>query len=339
MVSAGIEVGAAFQLMRGCSRHHRVIKDVARDVIERRLSVAELTGRQPRPPGPSPTPRQVVDRQDDPPGPRESPLLLDKARMSELIAPLPAVPTTPTTAPTTAPTAAPTTTPTTTPTSRPMRITIIDRHSLFADAISQVLQRQSYIVTTLDAAHAETSLPLLLTAGLRSAARLILLGQDLGPLGEGIRLIAPLANTGTTVILLTESTDRAQWGRALQQGARDVVHKASTLSQVVRTTHRVRDGLPLMSAVQRTALIAAARTEHEEVRDLQAHLDRLTHREQEVLGCLMEGRTAQDIARTDVVAVATVRSQVKAILYKLEVRSQIAAVGAAYRAAWHPPPA
>ncbi len=57
----------------------------------------------------------------------------------------------------------------------------------------------------------------------------------------------------------------------------------------------------------------------------------------EILGALMNGEPVQEIARTNVVAVATVRSQVKSILTKLELQSQIAAVGAAHRAAWRPP--
>jgi DNA-binding NarL/FixJ family response regulator len=39
------------------------------------------------------------------------------------------------------------------------------------------------------------------------------------------------------------------------------------------------------------------------------------------------------------VSETTVRTQVKAILAKLEVRSQLAAVGLAHRAGWQPPEA
>jgi DNA-binding NarL/FixJ family response regulator len=45
----------------------------------------------------------------------------------------------------------------------------------------------------------------------------------------------------------------------------------------------------------------------------------------------------REIARSAVVSEATVRTQVKSILAKLEFSSQIAAVGAAYKISWRPP--
>jgi two-component system, NarL family, nitrate/nitrite response regulator NarL len=56
-----------------------------------------------------------------------------------------------------------------------------------------------------------------------------------------------------------------------------------------------------------------------------------------VLGHLMEGHTVHDIAALSVVSEATVRTQVKSILAKLEVSSQIAAVGMAHHVGWRQP--
>nr|WP_281374640.1 LuxR C-terminal-related transcriptional regulator [Nocardioides soli] len=63
----------------------------------------------------------------------------------------------------------------------------------------------------------------------------------------------------------------------------------------------------------------------------------MTPREEAVLGELMQGRTVRDIASSSFVSEATVRTQVKAILSKLEVSSQLAAVGIANTAGWQPP--
>jgi DNA-binding NarL/FixJ family response regulator len=60
-------------------------------------------------------------------------------------------------------------------------------------------------------------------------------------------------------------------------------------------------------------------------------------REREVLAHLMKGRTVREIAVSGVVSEATVRTQVKAILAKLDVTSQIAAVGLAHQVGWRPP--
>jgi DNA-binding NarL/FixJ family response regulator len=60
--------------------------------------------------------------------------------------------------------------------------------------------------------------------------------------------------------------------------------------------------------------------------DVAARMQTLTYREQEVLQSLHAGMTVRDIADEADVTQSTVRSQVKAILRKLDVSSQIAAV-------------
>lgn len=220
---------------------------------------------------------------------------------------------------------------------RPVRITVIDGHVLFADSLAMALEPEGFIVTVIDPGERHVSMATVLAAALRSAGRLVLLEHRLGVVGDGLRLVAPLTASGATVVLLTDSTDRARWGAAVHQGAKDVLHKTCSLEELVGTARRVRDGLPLMSREQRATLIEAARAEQDEARTIRTRLDRLTRREMEVLGALMSGDPVQEIARTNVVAVATVRTQVKSILCKLELQSQIAAVGAAHRAAWRPP--
>ncbi len=51
----------------------------------------------------------------------------------------------------------------------------------------------------------------------------------------------------------------------------------------------------------------------------------------------MQGRTVREIANLSVVSEATVRTQVKSILAKLEVSSQLAAVGLAHSIGWRGP--
>ena len=53
-----------------------------------------------------------------------------------------------------------------------------------------------------------------------------------------------------------------------------------------------------------------------------------------MLAALIEGRTVRAISEVSVVSEATVRTQVKSILNKLEVSSQLAAVGMANQVGW-----
>ncbi|MGA8295774.1 MAG: helix-turn-helix transcriptional regulator [Acidimicrobiales bacterium] len=62
--------------------------------------------------------------------------------------------------------------------------------------------------------------------------------------------------------------------------------------------------------------------------------ERLSTREQHVLVSLMKGATAREIANRDCVSLATVRSQIHAIISKLGVSSQLTAVVLAYRSGW-----
>ena len=59
-----------------------------------------------------------------------------------------------------------------------------------------------------------------------------------------------------------------------------------------------------------------------------------TPRERQVLVGLAGGRTVDEIARDGRVSAATVRTQVRAILTKLGVRTQLAAVAQAREAGW-----
>lgn len=222
-------------------------------------------------------------------------------------------------------------------TGRAMRVTIIDHHMLFADSLGLVLEDQGFLVSEIEPWQPDACLAGILAKSLRSAARLVLLDESLGRLGASTRLIAPLAASGAAVVVLVESSGRDRWGRALEQGARGVLHKACSLEEVVATAERVRDGVPLMSPRERAELVASAQAEREERRAIRARLGRLSRREAEVLGALMTGASVCEIARESFVSQGTVRTQVKAILAKLETTSQLAAVGAAHRVGWQPP--
>ena len=63
-------------------------------------------------------------------------------------------------------------------------------------------------------------------------------------------------------------------------------------------------------------------------------LDWLSNRERVVLIHMMDGMSACDIAACDYVTVSTVRSQIRSILMKLGVPSQLAAVAYAYKHCW-----
>ena len=210
------------------------------------------------------------------------------------------------------------------------RVLIIEDHVLFAESLELALSLEGYDVRALALPKVGGSMATLRSIAMRSNPRIVLLDLDLGRFGDGMSLIEPLARAGANIVVVTASTDQGRWGACVQQGARKILPKVAPLQQILGTVRRLHQGLPVMTTEERESLVDAWRSERAVTDDMRRRLERLTPREKQVLGCLIEGQNVREIARTSVVSEATVRSQVKSILGKLEVSSQLAAVGVAH---------
>jgi DNA-binding NarL/FixJ family response regulator len=217
------------------------------------------------------------------------------------------------------------------------RIAIIEDHVLFAESLEIALSMRGHDVRRIDLSHSTRTVATLLPPILRADPGIVLLDLDLGIHGDGAQLIEPLARAGTAVVVLTGNTDRVQWGGCVNSGARRVLEKSSHLHEILWTLRRINNGLTVTSIEERAELLQLWHGQRAAVHELRHRLAHLTHRECEVLGHLMQGHAVREIAAVSVVAEATVRTQVKSILAKLEVGSQLAAVGLAHRAEWRPP--
>jgi DNA-binding NarL/FixJ family response regulator len=208
----------------------------------------------------------------------------------------------------------------------PFRVTVVDDHALFAEALTIALRGQSVDARSVIPERPTTTFPQLGRTVVSTRPHLVLLDLDLGVVGDTMRLLTTLANAHRSVIVVTGSTDRARRGEALAKGARAVISKSAPFSTILEAVERERNGLPLMS-----------RADRESHRELRAKFALMTRREAEVLGQLMAGKQVLEIAHARVVSESTVRTQVKAILEKLQVGSQLTAVGLAHELGWTPP--
>lgn len=214
------------------------------------------------------------------------------------------------------------------------KIAIVEDHVLFAESLAIALEREGYDARTVPLRDGHRDVSSLLPLILRTQPTIVLLDLDLGDHGNGMRLVEPLVRHGVTVIVMTGSAARARWGESVALGARKVLHKSTPLNDILATVRRINGGLAVATVQERADLVRAWRREEHEVRGARVRLERLTRRESEVLLQLIEGRQVREIANLRVVSEATVRTQVKSILAKLEVSSQVAAVGIAHRAGW-----
>jgi len=217
------------------------------------------------------------------------------------------------------------------------RVAVLDDHRLLAESLEIALSIHGYDVRRIPVPDSPSAPSALITAVRRIRPRVLLLDLDLGGFGDSLPLLTPLARAGVRVVVLADSDDRARWGAALAAGARTVVPKSRALGEVISVVRRVNDGVPVLDAEDRADWLAARETRLATHGADEDRLARLSPRESAVLGLLMQGKSVRDIAAGSVVSEATVRTQVKSILAKLDVTSQLAAVSVAYRSMWQPP--
>jgi DNA-binding NarL/FixJ family response regulator len=217
------------------------------------------------------------------------------------------------------------------------RITLVEDHELFAEALDVALTLEGHEVHRVSMNQRALQNGQLLAAILHSHPRVVLLDLNLGAIGNGARVIAPLTRAGIAVVVVTASNDEARWGECLFYGARTVLSKSTPLSTIMSTIRMIGEQRRILPREERERLVAGFREAKGRALNGHARLASLTAREGEILYHLMNGKQVRDIAREAVVSEATVRTQVKSIFAKLEVSSQLAAVTLALRANWRPP--
>jgi DNA-binding NarL/FixJ family response regulator len=213
------------------------------------------------------------------------------------------------------------------------RVLIIEDHALVAVGLQLALSARGWTVEITDGPTAAE----VIEHARRFQPQCVLLDINLGPrVGSGIDLIAPLRAIGSEVVMLTAETRRTVLAAALEQGAAGWIGKDAFLDDVVATISEVLDGAPLIGRTVREAMLDELRIERAGARQALSPFERLTQRERRVLGALVDGMSAEEIAAAHFVSLTTVRSQIRAVLQKLGVRSQLAAVAHANRVGWKP---
>lgn len=207
---------------------------------------------------------------------------------------------------------------------QPRRILIIDDHALMAQVLQLGLASRGFEcdVATVGppqevCRHARAGNP-----------DLVLLDLNLGTF-DGIELIPVLRASGMKILVVTASTNTPRLASALALGTEGWVSKTEPFEQLLGAVVHVLDGGALLSPERRRALCAIGRRRLTVERDVRARMARLTAREREVLLALCGGETAPEIACARHVSVTTIRSHVQAVLSKLGVSTQLAAVSMA----------
>ncbi len=217
----------------------------------------------------------------------------------------------------------------------PVRVVIVEDHELLATSLALALRQQGLQVDTVAGPGTDAIVD---TVG-RLAPALVLLDLELGPnLGSGIDLIRPLIEAGGQVVMMTGVVERERLAACVEAGATGIVSKSAGFAVLVDAVRRAADGEALLTDGQRQDLLHDLRMRRQADRDRWAPFERLSPREQAVLAGLVAGETAEAIASRSYVSLATVRSQIRGILLKLGVTTQLAAVALVRSKGWTPPP-
>ena len=112
------------------------------------------------------------------------------------------------------------------------RIVVVDDQLMFAQVVAVALARHGFDASSADLSPG-TRLTALVSRLERDPPDVMLVDLDLGEFGDGDVLIQPAVRAGIEVIVVTDSTDQGDQDRALESGARSILRKTQSLSDLV----------------------------------------------------------------------------------------------------------
>jgi DNA-binding NarL/FixJ family response regulator len=212
-------------------------------------------------------------------------------------------------------------------------VLIVDDHRLVGEGLEFALRLDGFasVLSACESAEA------VLEEARHLAPDLVVLDLQLAHVGYGYDLIRPLVAMGATVLVLTGVTDRIQLAMCLEAGATGVMSKAGSFAALLEQVERAACGQSVTPVTERAMFAEELRQHRAAERARSAPFDALTRREAEVLGMIMNGMSARDMASESFVSVATVRTQIRSLFQRLGVNSQLEAAAMARSWGWQPP--
>jgi DNA-binding NarL/FixJ family response regulator len=214
-----------------------------------------------------------------------------------------------------------------------LRVAVTSDHSLVAESVAAALANRGFDPVAVQWPR-EGPRPEARARRLRSPRRSVGPPPDVGLVMTDLTRVEQVQGAASLVtaldvpwLVMAGVSRGAAWGGLYERGVQLVVESDTGLDEVHQLLIDLAAGRrPAGLRRKRRELIQAWRSFAEERGELSARLQTLTFREEEVLQRLHEGLAVRVIAEQSEVTEATVRSQVKAILKKLDVNSQMAAV-------------
>lgn len=204
----------------------------------------------------------------------------------------------------------------------PIRVLLVDDHTLFRSGIKALLQRQRGVEVV-----GETG------DGLEGVKRAKSLSPDVVLLDlqmpgisgrEAVQLITEGDNP-PRVLILTVSEDVDDLVETLQAGAQGYLLKNIDADFLIDAIRRAAAGEAVMSPQMTAKLLTSIRNKQRAMPAPAAEHEKLTQREREILVFLSRGASNKEIARALDLAESTVKIHIQSILKKLGVVSRVQA--------------
>lgn len=205
-------------------------------------------------------------------------------------------------------------------------IMLVDDHASFRQALAFMLEREPELSVVAQAGSMQEAR--------KSDKRVDVAVVDIGlPDGDGTQLVEELSNSGsgTSVLVLSASLQSGRFAAAIEAGAAGVLHKSSSISEIIEAVRSLRDGQALISPDEMFRMVREAGRRRQEEADARRAIGKLTRREKEVLKALAEGLDSKEIADKLYITVETERTHMVNILNKLGLRSRLQALVFAVR--------
>lgn len=213
------------------------------------------------------------------------------------------------------------------------RVLIVEDHAILSHALAEALASAGCgEIEVQDAERLDADE--VLSAVKAFGPDVVLLDLDLGHGRRGAPLAKSITALGPTVLILTADQEPAAAGEALEAGASAVLLKSQPFHTLAEAVRAAAAGEHLVRPARRQEHIDAWERRRSAARRQRERFESLTASEVAVLEGLVDGCTLEVIASSRGVAIGTIRSQVKSMLRKLQVGSQVAAVARAREADW-----
>ncbi len=207
------------------------------------------------------------------------------------------------------------------------RITIVDHHQMFTELMEHTLERHGYRchVVAREGTVAEQA------RRVRVSRPGLVVVNPLPNNGRDREMLRALRDAGLRTIAVLDRNEPLRAGEAFAHGAMAVVSKTAPVNEMLSVVRRTMNGAGTMSRAERDRLAHQFRGHEAVHRNGVERLHQLTRQERDTLSHLMAGHNVGEIARLRTVSEHTVRTQVKSVLFKLDVSTQLQAVALAWR--------